>query len=302
MANDVKLQEGHPLDSNLRPLKVGGKSSSIELSQQDNGSGARVTGDLKVTGDIYGDTKTSSQFTIQGDFKTKLTGTVTVVQSSTTVEGTNTLFTTELAVGDAIRIFRVDDSHGHLGGTEIFTVSSITDADTLVLDSAYAGENESGLTAYTDSNLLVVKNGDGVDKVAINKTGNIGIGVTDPDAQLEVNGDIHVENTVYFTAETVNTIADGATGAIDWNVSQKQKLTITGTGITVNFTDPAGVCNLLLRVSQGDGSDVIGTWDSDIKWAGGSAPTLSTGSGEIDILSFYWDGSKYYGVASLDFS
>ena len=121
-------------------------------------------------------------------------------------------------------------------------------------------------------------------------------------ARFTDGGDLKITNTVYFAAETANTIGDGATGAIDWNVSQKQKVTITGTGITCNFTDPAGACNLLLRVVQGDGSDVIATWDTSIKWAGGSAPTLSTGNGEIDILSFYWDGSKYYGVASLDFS
>jgi len=51
MPNDVKLQEGHPVDSNLRPLKIGGKSSSLELADTDNG--ARVRGDLEVTGDTY---------------------------------------------------------------------------------------------------------------------------------------------------------------------------------------------------------------------------------------------------------
>ena len=92
------------------------------------------------------------------------------------------------------------------------------------------------------------------------------------------------------------------TATIDWNVSQKQKVTITGTGITCNFADPAGPCNVVLKVVQGDGSDVIATWDTAIKWAGGAAPTLSTGNGEIDILSFYWVGTNYYGVASLDFA
>mgnify|MGYP003679354890 FL=1 len=52
MSNDVKLQEGHPVDSNLRPLKIGGKSSSLELSQ--HGDGARITGDLEATGNITG--------------------------------------------------------------------------------------------------------------------------------------------------------------------------------------------------------------------------------------------------------
>ena len=116
-------------------------------------------------------------------------------------------------------------------------------------------------------------------------------------------GDVKVTNTVYFAAETANTIGDGATGAIDWNVSQKQKVTITGTGITCNFTNPSGPCNLLLKVVQGDGSDVIATWDSDIKWpSNGTAPTLSTGNGDIDIISFYFDGTNYFGVASLDFA
>ena len=116
-------------------------------------------------------------------------------------------------------------------------------------------------------------------------------------------GDVKVTNVVYFAAETANTIGNGATGVIDWNVSQKQKVTITGTGITCNFTNPPGPCNLMLKVIQGDGSDVIGTWDSDIKWpANGTAPTLSTGNGDIDILSFYFDGTNYFGVASLDFA
>ena len=116
-------------------------------------------------------------------------------------------------------------------------------------------------------------------------------------------GDVKVTNVVYFAAETANTIGDGATGTIDWNVSQKQKVTITGTGITCNFTNPPGACNLLLKVVQGDGSDVIATWDGDIKWpSNDTVPTLSTGNGDIDIISFYFDGTNYFGVASLDFA
>ena len=48
MANEIKLQEGHPVDENLRPLKVGGKTTAIELAQ--NGNGARITGGLEVSG------------------------------------------------------------------------------------------------------------------------------------------------------------------------------------------------------------------------------------------------------------
>ena len=48
MPNNVKLQEGHPVDENLRPLKVGGKATAIETAQ--HGNGARVTGGLEVSG------------------------------------------------------------------------------------------------------------------------------------------------------------------------------------------------------------------------------------------------------------
>ena len=51
MPNDVKLQspEGnHPVDSNLRPILVGGKPTAIETAQ--HGNGARITGGLEVSG------------------------------------------------------------------------------------------------------------------------------------------------------------------------------------------------------------------------------------------------------------
>ena len=117
-------------------------------------------------------------------------------------------------------------------------------------------------------------------------------------------GDVKVTNLVYFAAETANS-CDSSSGvaaliSIDWNVSQKQKVTIRGTSNTLNFTNPPGACNLMLKVIQGDGGDTT-SWDSDIKWAGGSAPTLSSSSGDIDILSFYWDGTNYFGVVSHNF-
>jgi len=66
-----------------------------------------------------------------------LTGTVAVTNLSTAVVGTGTLFTTELDVGDNIKIV-----------AEVFTVAAITDDTHLTLSSAYQGTTGSGLTAY----------------------------------------------------------------------------------------------------------------------------------------------------------
>ena len=60
MANEVLLQEGHPVDENLRPFKVNGKSTAIETAQ--SGNGARITGKLELTNDlaVAGDTTCKS--------------------------------------------------------------------------------------------------------------------------------------------------------------------------------------------------------------------------------------------------
>ena len=43
--------------------------------------------------------------------------------------------------------------------------------------------------------------------------------------------------------------------------------------------------------------------DGDLRWAGGSAPTLTTTADKADIVSILWDADDEiaYGVASLDF-
>ena len=54
MANDLKIGESHPIDSNLRPLKVGGEMTSIEIASR--GNGARINGDLQVSGNVLSET------------------------------------------------------------------------------------------------------------------------------------------------------------------------------------------------------------------------------------------------------
>ena len=50
MPNDIKLGDSHPATEDKYPLKVGGEVSSLEIAK--TGNGAKVTGDLEVTGNI----------------------------------------------------------------------------------------------------------------------------------------------------------------------------------------------------------------------------------------------------------
>ena len=56
LLNEVTLGDGYPLSSNLKALKVGGKTSPLEMSipypDNSNNAKVKVAGDLEVTGTI----------------------------------------------------------------------------------------------------------------------------------------------------------------------------------------------------------------------------------------------------------
>ena len=99
----------------------------------------------------------------------------------------------------------------------------------------------------------------------------------------------------------------------------KAFLTFGSGNITdLNLNMPKGISGsfTLVLKQDGTGSRTITNYkvfDDDgaantttVQWPGGSAPTLSTGANDIDILTFYWDATDgaevCYGSAALDFS
>jgi hypothetical protein len=156
----------------------------------------------------------------------------------------------------------------------------------------------------------------------LNSDNGLGIGTNTPNPSygVDISGDVNtdaayrVADTVVFTvnldltnvrtanfAQEYDNGSQGTSYTVDWNNGQKQTVTLTA-NTTLSFTAPAGVGNFLLRVVQdGTGSRVV-TWPGSVLWAGGSAPVLSTGANAVDIVTFYYNGTSYYGVASLNFA
>ena len=67
---------------------------------------------------------------------------------------------------------------------------------------------------------------------------------------------------------------------------------------TISFANPAAsgkVSAFTLKVIQASSAKSI-TWHSSIKWAGDTAPTLSTGNGNVDVFTGYTvdGGTNYY--------
>lgn len=109
-----------------------------------------------------------------------------------------------------------------------------------------------------------------------------------------------VQETITFYQE-YNTGNSGTAKTINWGNSNKMRSTLTG-NCTFTFTAPDGPCNLMLKLDQDATGSRTVTWPASVKWQGGVAPTLTATASAIDIVTFYYDGTNYYGMIGLDFS
>ena len=72
--------------------------------------------------------------------------------------------------------------------------------------------------------------------------------------------------------------------------------------VTYSFTNaPSSGTSLVftLKVTQDSTARTI-TWPASVDWAAATAPTLSVGSGEVDVFTFFTvdGGTNYYGFTS----
>ncbi|MCK5603829.1 hypothetical protein KAR91_18215 [Candidatus Pacearchaeota archaeon] len=108
----------------------------------------------------------------------------------------------------------------------------------------------------------------------------------------------------YTATQNFNATALTDAATISWNLSVNQvaKVTLEDNRILGAPTNQADGATYILRVIQdGTGSRTL-TYNATFKFPGGTAPTLSTGAGAVDILTFISDGTNMYGVCQLDFS
>ncbi len=89
---------------------------------------------------------------------------------------------------------------------------------------------------------------------------------------------------------------------IDLTKGEKQELTMPASNATLTFTAPTGSASFSLIVNQDSVGGRTLTYPANVKWVGGTAPTLSTAASAIDVLSFLFDGVSYYGMGSIGFA
>ncbi len=86
---------------------------------------------------------------------------------------------------------------------------------------------------------------------------------------------------------------DGATVTFDLNVSNVHTVTLAGNRTLALSNSAVGKKFIIRLVQDGTGSRTV-TWFSTLKWSGGSAPTLSTTAGKVDVFGFICTAANVY--------
>jgi hypothetical protein len=323
MANDVKLQEGHPLDENLRPIKVDDESTPIEVSKEET----KIDSDLEVTGEIKGSHHGANIPNLYGSggsdgihkvfaknviWYDHTTGNVTL----SATEGFNYIKIHEL--GDPDDYFVIDLNTGDNGA--------------VILATNDASGTNAHMTLDPDGDLIVsgadVKIDEG-QKLYLDGGGDTYVVSTSDVFDIVVGGTMLVraiqginqkdwkfrDSAVGFDQVTASYHAVNTT--IDFREGNKVIVTFgTGNITNLNCYFPNMSGNFLVLIKQdASGSRTIANYkafdsagnaaggSSAVKFAGGSAPTLTTDANHVDIISFYWDATNEiaYAVPTLDF-
>lgn len=121
---------------------------------------------------------------------------------------------------------------------------------------------------------------------------------------IDANGVVKFDNGIQEESTAVTSSSNAAT----LNLQDGTVFTHTLTeNVTYTFSNPAAsgyASGFTLKVTQDSSARTI-TWPGSVDWAGGTAPTLSTGSGDVDVFCFLTTdgGTKFYGfVAAQDLS
>lgn len=107
-------------------------------------------------------------------------------------------------------------------------------------------------------------------------------------------------NSIGGTAQSAT--GDGST-TINWTDGNAFNFTFGAFNETFIFNPPTNPGTFILKLVQDSVGSRTATWPATVKWPGGAAPTLTTtATTGTDIITFYYDGTNYFTVSTLNFS
>ena len=132
-------------------------------------------------------------------------------------------------------------------------------------------------------------------------------GATTMSAQLSMADQVIERPEIKDYAETYNASSGQGTVDLDLSTGNVFQHTASGGNVTFTFsnTPASGKAGAFTMKWIQDSSDRTATWSGSVDWAAATAPTLTSGSGKVDIFTFVTldGGTTWYGfVAGQDMS
>lgn len=166
--------------------------------------------------------------------------------------------------------------------------------DTLAIyQSAPTGPGSEGLHWYNVSDTAYI--------MAIQESGNVGIGTNNPAEILHVNGNVRIDNQA-FSDEIYQITYTGTNVAWDCDNGNLQYVVLTNDAQLANPSNLERAGYTIFVQQDGTGSRTLsyGTW---YDWGDSGEPTLTTTGGDEDIISLIGrDADTIYASSKLGFT
>ena len=198
-------------------------------------------------------------------------------------------------------------------GTTTSTAANITNGTVQTLTASTANISQ-GSAILTRGTIATLNSTTGTIATLNSTTGTIGNftttltgDVTISTGSATVGTRVAVLNTAQQYSRAHNFAATALTitsGTIPWNLAENQVATLNvTTNSTMNTpTNPQAGATYVMLVTQGTGGSNTLSFSTAYKFAGGTVPVLSTGSAQVDVVSFVSNGTVLFGVSSQNFS
>ncbi len=139
-------------------------------------------------------------------------------------------------------------------------------------------EGPQGRTISVNASGALIANDAGIGSFLVYQFGPKGFPIA-----VDSSGRLHISLQSPF-----NTNVPGSSGAFNLGAARQFDIILTEDIIFTEFTSPGEGSRYMIVLEQdGTGSRLV-TWPSNVKWRGANTPTLSTGSGTIDVVTMVY--------------
>ena len=174
--------------------------------------------------------------------------------------------------------------------TLVTPVLGVATATTINKVTITAPATASTLTLAQGSSLITA----GAYAITLTSTGATGVTLPTTGTLSAIAGTETLTNKNIVQKVTTYTPAGAATATLDVSVGAIHAITMPAGNITIAISNEAAGKCFLVEITQDDPGSRTVTWFTTIKWAGGSAPTLTTTADKRDVFGFRVTAADQY--------